>query len=64
MSVPGFKGESSLYQSGVSYYSSPEGTGTSGPGVLSCLSWNWRKRSFVKITERTYEKRAHALHGR
>jgi len=34
MSVPGFNDESSLYQSGVSYYSSPEGTGTSGPGVL------------------------------
>ena len=32
--------------------------------IVSCLSWNRRKRSFVKITERTYEKRAHALHGR
>jgi hypothetical protein len=29
---------------------------------LFCLSWKWRKRSFVKITERTYEKRAQALH--
>ena len=26
------------------------------------LSWKWRRRSFVKITERTYEKRAQALH--
>jgi hypothetical protein len=25
---------------------------------LSCLSWKWRKRSSVKIAERTYEKRA------
>jgi hypothetical protein len=30
--------------------------------ILSCLSWKWRERSFVKITERTYEKRAQALH--
>ena len=29
---------------------------------LSCLSWKWRKRSSVKIAERTYEKRAPALH--
>ena len=32
--------------------------------VVSCLSWNWRRRSSVKITERTYEKRAKALHRR
>ncbi len=31
---------------------------------LSCLSWKWRERSFVKITERTYEKRAQSLHPR
>ncbi len=31
-------------------------------GNLSCLSWKWRKRSSVKITERTYEERAQALH--
>jgi hypothetical protein len=30
--------------------------------AVSCLSWNWRERSFVKITERTYEKRTQALH--
>jgi hypothetical protein len=30
--------------------------------ILSCLSWKWRKRSSVKIAERTYEKRAQALH--
>jgi hypothetical protein len=30
--------------------------------TLSRLSWKWRKRSSVKITERTYEKRAQALH--
>lgn len=30
--------------------------------VVSCLSWKWRKRSSVKIAERTYEKRAQALH--
>ena len=29
---------------------------------LLCLSWKWRERSSVKITERTYEKRAQALH--
>jgi hypothetical protein len=29
---------------------------------VSRLSWKWRKRSSVKITERTYEKRAQALH--
>jgi hypothetical protein len=33
-----------------------------GMGLLSCLSWKWRRRSSVKITERTYEKRAQALH--
>ena len=31
---------------------------------VSRLSWNWRKRSFAKIAERTYEKRAQALHRR
>jgi hypothetical protein len=30
--------------------------------VVSCLSWKWRKRSSVKIAERTYEERAQALH--
>ncbi len=30
---------------------------------LSRLSWKWRKRSSVKIAERTYEKRAQALHS-
>jgi hypothetical protein len=29
---------------------------------VSCLSWKWRKRSSVKIMERTYEERAQALH--
>jgi DNA-binding response OmpR family regulator len=29
---------------------------------MSRLSWKWRKRSSVKIAERTYEKRAQALH--
>ena len=29
---------------------------------LSRLSWKWRKRSSVKIAERTYEKRAQSLH--
>src|SRR5262249_28808798 len=33
-----------------------------GPVVLSCLSWNWRERSSVKITERAHAKRAKALH--
>jgi hypothetical protein len=32
--------------------------------ILSRLSWNWRKRSFAKIAERTYEKRAQALRRR
>src|SRR5450631_3154098 len=31
---------------------------------LFCLSWKWRERSAVKITERTYEKDAETLHGR
>ncbi len=31
---------------------------------LSCLSWNRRRRSSVKITERAHEKRAKALHRR
>jgi DNA invertase Pin-like site-specific DNA recombinase len=30
---------------------------------VSCLSWKWRTRSSVKIAERTYEKRAQALHS-
>lgn len=30
--------------------------------AVSCLSWKWRKRSSVKIMERTYEERAQALH--
>jgi hypothetical protein len=29
---------------------------------LSCLNWKWRERSFVKITERTYEKRTSTPH--
>src|SRR5215471_15823475 len=29
---------------------------------VSCLSWNWRERSSVKITERAHAKRAKALH--
>ena len=29
---------------------------------VSCLSWKWRKRSSVKIMERTYEERAQAPH--
>ena|SRR5271165_3355622 len=32
--------------------------------LLSCLSWKWRKRSSVKIAERTYEKGTKALHRR
>src|ERR1700676_3802396 len=31
---------------------------------VSCLSWNWRGRSSVKITERTHGKTAKALHWR
>jgi predicted nucleic acid-binding protein len=30
---------------------------------LSCLNWKWRKRSSVKITERTHEKATEALHA-
>ncbi len=30
--------------------------------AVSRLSWKWRTRSSVKIAERTYEKRAQALH--
>jgi hypothetical protein len=30
--------------------------------LVSCLSWNWRERSSVKITERAHAKRAKALH--
>jgi hypothetical protein len=29
---------------------------------VSCLSGKWRKRSSVKIMERTYEERAQAQH--
>src|SRR5439155_4088035 len=32
--------------------------------VLSCLSWKWRKRSSVKIAERTYEEGTEAFHSR
>src|SRR5437016_13464904 len=31
---------------------------------LSRLSWNWRKRSSLKITERTYEEGTEAFHTR
>jgi APA family basic amino acid/polyamine antiporter len=31
---------------------------------VSCLSWKWRKRSSVKITERTYEEGTEAFHRR
>src|ERR1039458_5960127 len=30
--------------------------------LLSRLSWKWRKRSSVKITERTHEETTEALH--
>jgi hypothetical protein len=30
---------------------------------LSCLSWKWRKRSSVKITERTHEETTETLHA-
>ena len=30
---------------------------------MACLSWKWRKRSSVKITERTYEEATEALHA-
>jgi len=32
--------------------------------MLSRLSWKWRKRSSVKITERTYEEGTEAFHSR
>jgi exopolysaccharide production protein ExoQ len=32
-------------------------------GSLSCLSWKWRKRSSVKITERTREEATETLHA-
>src|SRR6266853_6312702 len=32
------------------------------PNVVSRLGWKWRKRSSLKIAERTYEKRAQAPH--
>jgi hypothetical protein len=38
--------------------------GAMGIITLSCLSWNWRGRSSVKITERTHGKTAKALHRR
>ena len=31
---------------------------------MSCLSWKWRKRSSVKITERTYEEGTEAFQSR
>lgn len=33
-------------------------------GWMSCLSWKWRKRSSVKIAERTYEEGTEAFHSR
>jgi hypothetical protein len=30
---------------------------------MSRLSWKWRKRPSVKITERTYEERTKAFHS-
>jgi hypothetical protein len=30
---------------------------------MSCLSWKWRKRSFVKTTERTHETAKEAPHA-
>jgi hypothetical protein len=32
--------------------------------IMSRLSWKWRKRSSVKITERTYEEGTEAFHSR
>ena len=32
--------------------------------TVSCLSWKWRRRSYVKITERTYEEGTVAFHPR
>ena len=37
---------------------------TGNAANLSRLSWKWRKRSSVKITERTYEERTKALQRR
>jgi len=37
-------------------------TETSSFTSLCCLSWNWRERSSVKITERTHAKKTKALH--
>jgi hypothetical protein len=31
--------------------------------ALSCLSWKWRKRSSLRITERTHEKATEARHA-
>src|SRR6516164_4056969 len=31
--------------------------------TVSCLSWKWRKRSSVKITERTHEETRETLHA-
>src|ERR1039457_4439332 len=36
----------------------------SGKRLVFRPSWKWRERSAVKITERTHEKDAQALHGR
>jgi transposase len=35
----------------------------SGPSASSGLSWKWRKRSSVKITERPHEETTEALHA-
>ena len=34
-----------------------------GRAKVFCLSWKWRKRSSVKITERTHEETTEALHA-
>src|SRR5438093_5246325 len=37
---------------------------TAGLWSVSRLSWNWRKRSSIKISERTYEEGTEAFHTR
>src|ERR1035438_2232061 len=37
---------------------------SAGNNVLFCLSWKWRERSAVKITERTHEKDEETLLSR
>src|ERR1019366_5932998 len=58
-----FQLDSCLCRSGFHLCPPPSGCWLGGRNPpMSCLSWNWRGRSSVKITERTHGKTEKALH--